>query len=193
MYEAMEFLRQLAGTKKILACGVPLGAAFGLADYCRIGGDIHMAWEHRLLAGLRFRERVSTLASLRSSLGRWQLNGRAFHSDPDVFILRNDQQQMTPVQQQTILTINALLGNLLFTSDDPGQYAPEQTAELQAALELQGSRILAVTDLGRDFYSIEFENNGQRYLASCNLSSRPATVRTVDIELRPFESIILKC
>lgn len=197
MYEAMEFLRKLAGPKKILACGVPLGAAFGLADYCRIGGDVHMAWEHQLLGLLRFRERVSTIASLRSTLGRWHLNGRAFHNDPDVFILREERQQLTPVQQYSLLVINVLLGNVLFTSDDLAQYSPEQTAELQAALDWQGSRIIALNDLGGDFYSVEFENRGQRYFASLNLSghrfSLSATGKAGDMELQPFESIVLKC
>ncbi|HRI59146.1 MAG TPA: alpha-galactosidase, partial [Saprospiraceae bacterium] len=194
MHEAMEFLRKLAGPKKILACGVPLGAAFGFADYCRIGGDIHLAWEHRLLSWLRFRERASALASLRSTLGRRQLNGRAFLNDPDVFILRNENQKLTLVQQQTVLTINALLGSLLFTSDDPGKYSPEQTAELEAALELRGSRIVAVTEIEKDCYAIEFDSKDERYLALCNLSNRafelPATA--TGLKLQPFESIILK-
>lgn len=196
MHEAMEFLRQLVGSKKILACGVPLGAAFGLADYCRIGGDVHLTWEHRFLSFLSFRERVSTLASLRSTLGRRQLNGRAFHNDPDVFILRSEKQQLTPAQQQTMLTIQALLGNLLFTSDDIGQYTPEQTSELQGALELQGSNILSVTEPEKDFYRIEFENAGHAFIALCNLGSRAfdlsATAAKVEIELQPFESIVLK-
>jgi alpha-galactosidase len=46
MWEAMEFLRNLVGTGRILACGVPLGSAFGQVDYCRIGGDVHMGWKH---------------------------------------------------------------------------------------------------------------------------------------------------
>ncbi len=82
MWEAMEFLRHLVGSRRILACGVPLGSAFGLADYCRIGGDVHLAWRHPLLSFLRHRERVDTLASLRSTLGRWQLNGRGFSERP---------------------------------------------------------------------------------------------------------------
>lgn len=199
MHEAMEFLRKLAGSKKILACGVPLGSAFGLADYCRIGGDIHLAWEHRLLAFLRFRERLSTLASLRSTLGRWQLNGRAFHNDPDVFILRNENQKLTLTQQQTVLTINALLGNLLFTSDDLGKYSPEQTAELEAALEFRSSRIATVAELEKDVYKIDFENNGEQFAAFCNLTGRaknltvgtPAKSNT-GLQLQPYESLILK-
>lgn len=196
MYEAMEFVRQLAGSKKIMACGVPLGSAFGLVDYCRTGGDVHTAWEQRLPGWLRFRERAGALASLRSTLGRRQLNGRAFHSAPDVFILRDDQQHLSPVQQQTLLTVNALLGDLLSTSDNVAQYSPEQAAEFQAALDWQGSRIIALNDLEDDFYSIEFENKGQRYFAALNLSRRKyalsATGREEDMELLPFESIVFR-
>jgi len=193
MHDAMEFLRQLAGPKKILACGVPLGSAFGLADYCRIGGDIHINWEHRLLAFLRFRERVSTLASLRSTLGRWQLDGRAFRNDPDVFILRNENQRLSPTQQQTVLTINTLLGSLLFTSDDLGKYSPEQMAELEAVLEWHGSRISRVSELEKDVFKIDFENEGVPYSAFCNLNSRAKMAQTKNgrIEIQPFETIIL--
>lgn len=197
MHEAMTFVRQLAGSKKILACAVPLGAAFGLADFCRTGSEVHTGWEQRWPGWLRFRERAGALASLHSTLGRWQLNGRAFHNVPDVFILRDDQQHLTPVQQQTLLTVHAVLGDLLLTSDQVAAYSPEQTSEFQAALDWQGSRIIAVNDLEGDFYSIEFENNGQRYFASVNLSKRTwalsATGKKEDMELQPFESIVLKC
>ncbi|MBK8556650.1 MAG: alpha-galactosidase [Lewinellaceae bacterium] len=126
MHEAMLFLRHQMGDKIMLACGVPLGAAFGIADICRIGGDVHLHWEHRLLAALRFRERVSTLAALRATLNRWQLAGRVFASDPDVFMLRQEGQHLSLVQQQTLLMVNALLGDVLFTSDDPSGWSPEQ-------------------------------------------------------------------
>ena len=194
MYEAMEFLRKLAGTKKILACGVPLGAAFGFADYCRIGGDLHLSWEHRLLAFLHHRERVSTVASLRSTLGRWQLNGRAFHNDPDVFILRPDHQHLSPVQQQTVLTINGLLGNLLFTSDDTGAYSPEQKAELEAAFELRGSRIAGVSEPEPDVYRVDFEQGGDVFAAFFNLcgKSRNILMRETRVELQPYEHLVLK-
>ncbi len=196
MFEAMDFLRKVAGTKKILACGVPLGAAFGLADYCRIGGDIHLSWEHRLLSFLRFRERLSTLLSLRSTLGRWQLNGRAFLNDPDVVILRRDHQRLTMEQQQTVLTVNALLGNVLFTSDDAGDYSPEQKAELEDAFDLRGSRVTSVLSLENDLYRIDFEQDGNAYAAFCNLNDKPVSVRPATgdalLDLGPFEHIILR-
>ena len=44
MCEAMEFLRECCGNKLILGCGVPLGAAFGLVDACRISCDVDLAY-----------------------------------------------------------------------------------------------------------------------------------------------------
>jgi len=195
MWEAMEFLRHLVGTRRILACGVPLGACFGLADYCRIGGDVHLAWRNPLLSFLHHRERVDTLASLRSTLGRWQLNGRAFQNDPDVFILRTENQKLSPVQQHSLLTINALLGNLLFTSDNLDFYSEEQKAELEEAFSLRGSHISRVFELENDLWKIDFEQENTAWSAYCNLTK---TVQTfpmpngLGLELRPFETLVLK-
>ena len=195
MWEAMEFLRNLVGTGRILACGVPLGSAFGQVDYCRIGGDVHLDWKHPLLSFLQHRERVDTLASLRSTLGRWQLNGRAFQNDPDVFILRSDHQKLNPEQQQTLLTINALLGNLLFTSDDIGQYSEAQKAEFEEALSLRGSHIRQIFELEPDVWKIDFEQDGSLWSAFCNLTQKEKGTPLPNgtwVELRPFETMVLK-
>ena len=84
MHDAMVFLRECVKSRKILGCGVPLGSSFGLVDYCRIGGDVALKWEDRLLKFMRYRERVDTLHSLTSTIGRRHLNGNAFINDPDV-------------------------------------------------------------------------------------------------------------
>ena len=195
MHDALEFLRRQLGRRQMLACGVPLAPAFGLADFCRVGGDIHLSWEHRLLAWLRHRERVSTLAALRSTLARWPLHGRAFRSDPDVFILRNYRQHLTDVQQNTVLTISALLGGVHFTSDDVGSYTPEQRFELEEALTWIGSRIIEVREREAGLFSIDFENAGERYVAFCNLSARSRAAlddRNGWATLKPYETVVLK-
>lgn len=195
MHDAMEFLRRQLGERAMLACGVPLGSAFGHADICRIGGDAHLKWEHRLLAFFRHRERVSTLASLRSTLGRWQLNEKVFYNDPDVFILRRENQHLSPIQQNTLLTINALLGGVLFTSDDVGAYTPEQRAELDDAFGWRGSRLEQVNEVENDVYRIDFKQNGQHYSAFCNLNNRPVRLSTLVSDkpgLLPYETIVLK-
>jgi alpha-galactosidase len=195
MWEAMDFLRRLMGTKRMLACGVPLGAAFGLADYCRIGGDVHLSWRHPMLSFLRHRERVDTLSSLRSTLGRWQLNGRAFQNDPDVFILRNENQQLNPDQQETLLMINVLLGSLLFTSDEMGGYTTGQKTELEEALSWHGSKILGVTEWTNDVWKIDLKQDGLKWAALCNLTKNVQQLplpNGTPVELRPYETLILK-
>lgn len=194
MWEAMEFLRRQLGDRTLLACGVPLGAAFGQADICRIGGDIHLRWEHRLLAFLRHRERVSTLASLHSTLGRWSLNGQGFINDPDVFILREEHQQLSPVQQNTVLTLNALLGGVLFTSDDLGDYSPEQVSELEEALAWMGARVRSVQEIDPEVFQILFDKEVEGYVALVNLGAKPIALdqnKNGRIEIQPFETIIL--
>ena len=196
MHDVMRFLRQQIGDKVLLACGVPLGSAFGTADICRIGGDVHVKWEHRMLQWLRHRERVSTLASLRSTLGRWQLNKRAFLSDPDVFILRDAQQGLSPVQKHTLLTINTLLGGLLFTSDAVGDYTDKQLTELKSVMQWQGAIVQHVEHLDIDLYQILFSKDQASYVAYCNLNNKAVQAESKEqkngrIELRPFETIIL--
>ena len=135
------------------------------------------------------------MASLRSTLGRWQLNGRAFHNDPDVVILRKENQKLTPDQQQTLLIVNALLGNLLFTSDDFEQYSEEQKAEFEEALLLRDSRVKQVLELENDVWRIDFEQENATWSALCNLTKNVknlALPNGTGAELRPFETLVLK-
>jgi alpha-galactosidase len=188
MRDALQFLRRLVGDKILLGCGVPLGSAFGLLDYCRIGADIHLSWEHGLLKFLKNRERVSTIVALRTILGRWQLNGRAFYNDPDVFILREKNHQLTKNQQDTILTINSLLGSLLFTSDDVGDYTEGVLQKYATIFRLKNCHIFDVIDHREDLYSIQFSLDNHPCTAYCNLSQRVIQVNNQAIE--PFETQI---
>jgi len=194
MHDAMEFLKIQAGDKMILGCGVPLGSAFGKVDFCRIGADVHLQWEDKLQRFHGNRERVSTLLSLCSTLGRWQLNNRVFYNDPDVFILRKENNKLTPNQQYTLLTINALCGNLLFTSDFVDEYSPEQWSEFELIYQLQNSEVKEVQNLTNDKYLITFNQGEKRFVAACNLSNKKTSflVKKQQFELDPFESIILK-
>ena len=192
MNDAMQFLRQIVGDKLILGCGVPLGSAFGLVDYCRIGADIHLKWEHGLLKFLRNRERVSTILSLRTTLGRWHLNNRAFGNDPDVFLLREEQLQLTNIQKNTVLTINALLGKLVFTSDFVGDYDDEKWNAFEQVFKYKNATVLRVKNPGSDLYEIDFLLDGKSGMARVNLSefSRIYMEGAQEKILLPFETKI---
>ena len=188
MHETMSFLRNIIGNKLILACGVPLGSSFGLVDYCRIGADIHTRWEHQLLKWLRGRERVSTILSLQNTLSRWQLNGKAFFNDPDVFILRKSRQKLTLPQQHTLFLINVLLGSVLFTSDNVREYKEDTWAMYEDVLKWKDSQIEKVVGEG-DFYEIHFAHKNEKHIAYCNLSDKIHQIKSN--ELMPFQSKIV--
>ena len=154
MYELLAWLRQLLPDTHLLGCGLPLASGFGLLDYCRVGADIHLQWEHKLLLWAGNRERLSTASALLSTLSRWPLDRRAWRNDPDVFILRTDNHQLSQEQQNIILTVNTLLGGLLFTSDPLAAYGPAQAQQLRWLQAWKDTTVLHVIPNSSSAYTI---------------------------------------
>ena len=141
MCEAMDFLRELCGDKPILGCGVPLWSAFGKVEYCRIGCDVTLTWDDRLVMHRMHRERVSTKNDICDSIFRRQLDGRAFLNDPDVFILRRTNVKLSEKRKRQLATVNGLFGSVLFMSDDAGEYDEEQKALYKETVSLTGAEV----------------------------------------------------
>ncbi len=175
MTDAMKFLRRCAGDKQILGCGVPMGPAFGLVDYCRIGSDIAPKWEDRLLRAAHYRERVSTANSLASTVGRSHLNGRVFVNDPDVVMLRERDNSMSGDQRRSLFILNNIFGGLLFTSDNVADYSPETMLLYRSLFPLRDKDDIRATRDG-GVLSVDFRIGENRYAAFANLSSRRAAV-----------------
>ena len=164
MRRCLERLREWAGPQvALLGCGTPLASGFGLFDYCRISADIHLKWEHRLLAFLRHRERVSTRIALRSTAFRYPLNGRMWQSDPDVFLLRDEKQGLSKEERQMVLHLNTLLGDLCFTSDNPSTYGPWQEQEWKWFETNRGRSIESVVEAGPLDIAIESQGKTFRF------------------------------
>jgi len=186
MCEAMEFMRECAGDKLILGCGVPLGAAFGLVDYCRIGCDISLDWNDKLYMRFMHRERVSTLNALVNTMSRNHLNCRAFLSDPDVFLLREDNIKLTKVQKDTLFTINFIFGSLVFTSDNFNLYHEKQFKILKKLSGFSIKRNIEVKTIENLFFEINYSENGIKHNFAVNLNSKPVKFKT--LTLKPFET-----
>ena len=136
MADAMELLRQGVGEDVLLlGCGVPLGSAFGIVDYCRIGCDVGLDWNDKPRMWLLHRERVSTKHSLTSTYYREPLDGRAFGNDPDVFFLR-DEVKLSDAQRDELLFADADSGSVFLTSDDRGAWSDAQNARYEMALKV---------------------------------------------------------
>ncbi len=142
MYDAMDFLRECVGDKLILGCGVPLMPAFGKVDYCRIGQDISLKWHKK---NYDVREGVSTSHAIANSAFRRHLDGRAFGNDPDVFLLRNENLNMTFKQKTALAEINKLFGSVLFTSDNVAEYNDLQFSALRHVFDGKRAKIVDVS------------------------------------------------
>lgn len=170
MTEAMEFLRECVGDKIILGCGVPLGPSFGIIDYCRIGCDVGLDWNDKFYMRLLHRERISTLNAIENTIGRRQLNGRAFLNDPDVFLLRKDNIALNEAQKETVAMVNNLFGSLLFTSDNIKYYDDEQFSVLKETLNFKASTIESVERSKKGMIEVLYREEGKRFLTVFNLS-----------------------
>ncbi len=126
MAQALSWICNLCRGKTILGCGVPMTSAFGRVDYCRIGCDVGLDWEDIRPARIHFRERISTIKAITTTIGRFPLNRMGFINDPDVYILRDTNQHLSDEQQNTLYLVNQLFGGLLFTSDNIGEYSPQK-------------------------------------------------------------------
>lgn len=172
MTEAMEFLRECAGDKLILGCGVPLGPAFGLVDYCRIGCDVGLDWDDKPHMKLLHRERVSTLNAISNAIGRRQLNGRAFMNDPDVFLLREENIELTGVQKNTLATVNSIFGSLLFTSDNIKEYDIDKHLLFDEIIGQRNRKVKRVQYNRNGLVEVEFVEEEKKYMAFINLSKK---------------------
>ena len=136
MADAMQLLRRGVGEDTLLlGCGVPLGSAFGIVDYCRIGCDVGLDWNDKLHMRVLHRERVSTKHSLTNTNYRAPLDGRAFGNDPDVFFLRKDVR-LSQAQRDRLLFTNADCGSVFLTSDDEGSWTPAMRQRYIEALKV---------------------------------------------------------
>jgi len=172
MTEAIDFIDQQTGESVVLGCGVPLGPSFGKVDYCRIGSDVGPYWEDYLKV-LNYPERVSVENSLACTIGRKDLDNRAFRNDPDVFILRDgikgsNWNRLSGNQRYTLFLLNNILGGLLFFSDDLAGLTPGQLKLLKRSFPLREVEINLFESF-EGLHRIEFKADHKNYLAYANL------------------------
>ncbi len=157
MCDAMDLLRECCGDKLILGCGVPMMPAFGKVDYCRIGSDISLKWQQRKDV---IREEVSTPHAVCNSIFRRHLDGRAWKNDPDVFLLRDQNNKMTFAERKLLAKINSTFGNLLFISDNVSEYTPEQLAVLKETFADKAIAIQSAEFIKTDVLKSVYTQNG---------------------------------
>lgn len=195
MCDAVAFLRECAGGKLILGCGVPLGPAFGVFDLCRIGSDAEIRFKERFYTKLTNREIISTKTAIKNTIFRRGLDGRAFVNDPDVFFLREYKKSLDsgdkkdkPLgyswQEKILLAeVNSTFGNLLFVSDNIGEFCDIQLTELARAFTPTARKIELADYKGNDIVEITYSEGGARQLWRINME-------TAENEKTPLPSLV---
>lgn len=163
MCEAMDFLRECVGEDKLfLGCGVPLGPSFGIVDACRISCDVDLVYGGKFYNKLGVnREVPSAQNAINNSIFRRHLNGRVFCSDPDVFFLRDDNLTFTKEQKYLLGKVNSLFGDVLFVSDNAGDYGDEEIKLVKEFFAGSKAKILSAYHTDKEVIEIKYIENGE--------------------------------
>jgi alpha-galactosidase len=178
MYEAIEFLRECVGDKLILGCGVPLAPCFGVVDACRIGCDVSPNYKGGLINNTKFsQEIVNAQNAVTNSMFRRHLNGKAFVNDPDVFFLRDVNIKYTEQQKRLVGFINNLFGDVLFVSDNVGEFSPEKVELLKKFFKKNPHKVYSVDKKNDEGdYEVIFGNNSTKHTLRFNLVTGESNV-----------------
>lgn len=149
--EAYEFLRKCLGDKLILGCGATPVNCIGRFDYLRVGPDVSLKFDDVFYMRRMHRERISTKVTLQNTIYRRFMDSRWFGSDPDVFLLRDDNVNLSEKQKLALITINSLFGSVMMTSDDVGKYDEKKKEILNNALDnFYNAQVVDVSREGKD-------------------------------------------
>lgn len=178
MYDAMEFLRECVGDKIMLGCGVPLAPCFGIVDACRISCDVDIKYSDSLYKFLNFnKETPSAINAITNTVFRRHLNGRAFINDPDVFFVRDINIKFTEDQKLLLGFINNLLGNVLFISDNAGEFSDQKINILNTLFKKTTHKVIGVEYIDKNHMQVDFTDNNTVRSLKFNIKTGESNVR----------------
>lgn len=133
-YKSYKRIRDISKDKIILGCGATILSSYKNFDYLRVGPDVSLKFDDVFYMKFMHRERISTKVTLQNTIYRSLFNNHLFGNDPDVFLLRDTNIDLSSKQKEALITINALFGNVLMTSDDISTYSEDKKEMLSKAL-----------------------------------------------------------
>ncbi len=109
----------------LLSCGATSASAYLNCDFARIGPDVLPSWEDPHTGHFASREKCSTRASIVNAITRFPLNICMHGNDPDVYMVRDDENRLTSEQRALLMRVNHIFGQLVFCSDYWEEVSPE--------------------------------------------------------------------
>ncbi len=173
MCEGMDFLRECVGEEKlILGCGMPLGPGFGVVDACRISCDVDLVYGGKFYNKLKVnREVPSAQNAINNTIFRRHLNGRVFCNDPDVFFLRKDNLTFTFEQKLLLAKVNNMFGDVLFVSDNAGDYGDKELEILRKSFAENNAVVHSAYRTDADTIEVRYTEEGEDKVFSFNLKT----------------------
>lgn len=170
MYDAIKLIRDLTKDKVLLASRVPLGSAFGLVDYCRVGPDISLDWNDKFLKRFTNMERKSTKNNIISTIARRQLDGNVFLNDPHVFLLRNKNTKLSKKEKNILYEVNRIFGSILYTSDNISEYKRNKKDLIKKATLYKKPEIIEVNIKRKELVEVIYIEDDIEKLMIINMS-----------------------
>ncbi len=174
--QAYELIRRTLPDRTILGCGAMIMNST-VFDYLRIGPDVSLKFDDVWYMKYMHRERVSTKVTLQNTIYRSFMDKRLFGCDPDVFILRNENNSLSQGQKEALITINALFGSVMMTSDDVSAYNDAQRALFNKALLLRNAKDKTYSCPDGRHISVSYTLDGQKH--SFVYDAKKGTLREV--------------
>ncbi len=189
MCDGVDLLREVCGDKWILGCGVPIGACMGIFDACRISCDASKNWQFTLKGNLSVNALVSSIRincenpssqnAIINTVFRNHLDGRAFCNDPDVFFLRDININYTMDQKLLHGKINTVCGNVLFVSDNAGDFDDERIGYLKEFFKDKDYKVSLAEYVGEQDIRLDFTENGAEKSLTFNLITGKSNINEV--------------
>lgn len=82
-------------------------------------------------------------------------------SDPDVFFLRTDNIELSEVQKSQLAQLDALLGGVFLTSDDPSTYTDTMKQDYQTYRHMAEEAKVLHMDAGNHQIKVEYLLDGE--------------------------------
>ena len=146
---------------QVLGCGAILSNSAGKFTYLRIGPDVSLIFDDVWFMKFFHRERISTKVTIQNTIYRSIFARSLFLNDPDVFLLRDDNISLSLEQREALATINALFGNVLMTSDNPGDYDDRKKEILNRILHIHHDATNRRYSRNGDFIHISYMLDGE--------------------------------
>lgn len=109
------------------------------------------------------------------------MSDRMFGNDPDVMILRNLNNKLSPDERYTLCVLNNILGALVFSSDNVALYGADEHLLYAATFPKVISHVESVLEFRHNCFIVKFtvkDNSGtlRRYTTYSNLTDEEQTI-----------------